>query len=142
MEQVGVALTPCIHRARESLPRGPPSPQRPAPVVRTAGCPAEIPKQVVQAAADPDQPRGRLWQGSVVYIGHMATMKETRVVMGTTTSVLETGGHGPRRKFPPYQFFFLGHGPFFVVEFHHIFFFFSPFSPKRGIINANLIWHF
>ena len=32
----------------------------------TTGCPTEIPKQVVQAAADPRQPRGRPWQGLLV----------------------------------------------------------------------------
>ena len=53
MEHMVVALTPRVHRAWESLRRGPPLPQHPAPLVRTTSCPAEIPEQIVQAVADP-----------------------------------------------------------------------------------------
>ena len=53
MDHVVVALTSRVHRIRESLPRGPPSPQRPVQVVRTVGRPAEVPEQELQVAADP-----------------------------------------------------------------------------------------
>ena len=41
------------------------SPQRPVPVVQTVGCPAEISERELQVAADPGQPLGRSWRGSV-----------------------------------------------------------------------------
>ena len=151
-----MALTPRVHRARESLPRGPPSPQRPA----------EIPEQVVQAAADPRQPRGRPRQGSVVLHrprgNHQGFPLQprmklgwqwepppqwqkpadmVRVVMSYTWSTSSTCWFPPPTadlvadmvrvaRFPPFEFPVLGHGPLLVVEFHHIFFFFSPFRPK------------
>jgi hypothetical protein len=75
---VVVALTPRVHWARESLPRGPPSPQCPALMVRTVGCPAEILEQEWQVAVDPGRPSGGHVRARWYYLGHVATIISNR----------------------------------------------------------------